>query len=131
MLKTQNILINQKNNYIIYNEKEFAQSINVPEDIINCVEELGYNWRETHLSNKITSIELPIKHDYDYAIQLIKKAIDKDNNKSYILTRYVQNNNEMRSNIYYFSKLFFPDKIGENTLLIISLMKFGKLLMNL
>ena len=27
----------------------------------------SYNWKENHLSNKITSIELPIKHDYDYA----------------------------------------------------------------
>ena len=113
LLKKEKILINQKNKYILYNEKEFAQSINVTEDIINCIEELGYNWKENHLSNSITSIELPIKHDYDYAVNLIKKAIDSDKNKSYILTTYVINNDEMRLNIYYFSKLFFPDKIGD------------------
>ena len=43
------------NQVYFWNEKEFAQSINVPEDIINCIEELGYNWRETHLSKYIIS----------------------------------------------------------------------------
>ena len=113
LLKTNKILINQKNNFILYDENEFAQSINVPEDIINCIEELGYNWREKHLSNIINSIELPIRHDYDYAIIIIRKAIEKDKNKSYILTRYVQNNNEIQSNIFYYSKMFFPEKIKD------------------
>ena len=113
LLKTNTILINQKNNFILYDENEFAQSINVPEDIINCIEELGYNWREKHLSNNINSIELPIRHDYDYAIILIRKEIEKDKNKSYILIRYVQNNNEIQSNIFYFSKIFFPEKIKD------------------
>ena len=113
LLKTNKILINQKNDFILYDENEFAQSINVPEDIINCIEELGYNWREKHLSNNINSIVLPIRHDYDYAIILIRKEIKKDKNKSYILTRYVQNNNEIQSNIYSFSKMFFPYKIKD------------------
>jgi len=113
LLKTSKILINQKNNFILYDENEFAQSINVPEDIINCIEELGYNWRENHLSNIINSIELPIRHDYDYAIVLIRKEIEKDKNKSYILTRYVQNKNIIQSDIFYFSKIFFPEKIKD------------------
>ena len=111
LLKYHKILINQNNNFTFYNENEFAQSINVPEDIINCIEELGYNWREKHLSNIITSIELPIRHDYDYAILLIRRAIEKDKNKSYLLTRYVQYNNLIQENIFYFSKIFFPSKI--------------------
>ena len=113
LLKTNKILINQNNNFILYDENEFAQSNNVPEEIINCIEELGYNWREKHLSNIINSIELPIRHDYDYAIILIRKAIEKDKNKSYILTRYVQNNNIIQTNIFYFSKIFFPEKIKD------------------
>ena len=113
LLKNNKILINQQNNYVLYDEKEFALSTNVPEDLINCLEELGYNWRENHLSNKITTIELPIKHDYDFAVLQIKKLIEKDKNKSYILTRYVQANNEMRENIYYFTKLLFPNKIKD------------------
>ena len=57
LLKTQKVLIKQENNYIYYND-EFAQSINVPEDIIECIEELGIKWPKNHLNNKITSIEL-------------------------------------------------------------------------
>ena len=34
LLKTNKILINQKNNFILYDENEFTQTINVPEDII-------------------------------------------------------------------------------------------------
>ena len=113
LLNKYKILINQQNNYVLYNEKEFAQSINVQEDLVNCLEELGYNWRENHLSNKINTIELPIKHDYDYAVHLIKKSIEKDKNKIYTLTRYIQANNEMRENIYYFTKLLFPDKVKD------------------
>ena len=107
------ILINQENNYVIYNEKEFGQSNNISEDMINCIEELGNKWRINHLSNKITSIELPIKHDTNYAINIIKESIDKDKNKSYILSRYVEKNNAKRETIYYLLTKFFKDKIGE------------------
>ena len=94
------ILINQENNYVIYNEKEFSQSNNVSEDMINLIEELGNKWRINHLNKKIISIELPIKHDIDYSISLIKKTIENDKEKSYILTRYVEKNNIKRENIY-------------------------------
>ena len=107
------ILINQENIYVIYNEKEFGQSDNISEDMINCIEELGNKWRINHLSNKITSIELPIKHDTNYAINIIKESIDKDKNKSYILSRYVEKNNAKRETIYYLLTKFFKDKIGE------------------
>ena len=110
------ILINQKNNYVIYNEKFFGQSMNVSEDIINCVEELGNNWRENHLNNNIISIELPIKHDINFAINIIKSYIDNDKEKSYILTRYVVKNNKKRETIYFLSKLLFKNKIGEKYL---------------
>ena len=107
------ILINQENNYVIYNEKEFAQNINVSEDMINCVEELGNKWRINHLNNNITSIELPIKHDIDYASNIIKKTIENNKEKSFILTRYVEKNNIKREIIYDLSKLLFKDKIGK------------------
>ena len=110
---SKKVLINQNNMYILYNEKEFVQSKNISEDMINCIEELGINWRINHLSDKITSIELPIKHDIDYAVNMIKKSIDNDKEKSFILTRYVEKNNERRENIYYLSKLLFDNKIGE------------------
>ena len=76
--KTKKVLINQENNYILYKETEFGQSKNVSEDMINCIEELGNKWRINHLNNKITSIELPIKHDINYAVNIIKKSIDND-----------------------------------------------------
>ena len=110
------ILINQENNYVIYNEKEFSQSNNVSEDMINLIEELGNKWRINHLNKKIISIELPIKHDIDYSISLIKKTIENDKEKSYILTRYVEKNNIKRENIYYLSKLIFKSKIKEKYL---------------
>jgi hypothetical protein len=81
--------------------------------MVNCIEELGNKWRVNHLSNKITSIELPIKHDTNYAINIIKESIDKDKDKSYILTRFVEKNNAKRETIYYLSTIFFKDKIGE------------------
>ena len=111
--KIKKVLINQENNYILYNETEFGQSKNVSEDMINCIEELGNKWRINHLNNTITSIELPIKHDTAYAVNIIKKSIDNDKEKSFILARYVEKNNEKRENIYYLSKLFFKDKVGE------------------
>ena len=107
------VLINQDNNYILYNEKEFAQSLNVSEDMINCIEELGYKWRINHLSKSITSIELPIKHDVNYAINIIKKQIENDKEKSFILVRYVAKNNLKRENLFYLSKLLFKKEIGE------------------
>ena len=110
------ILINQENNYVLYNEKEFGQSNNVSEDMINCIEELGINWRICHLNKKIITIELPIKHDTDYAINIIKKIVENDKEKSYILTRYVEKNNKERENIYYLSKLIFESKIKEKYL---------------
>jgi len=107
------VLINQEDNYVLYNEKVFSQSNNISEDMINCIEELGNKWRINHLSNKITSIELPIKHDTNYAINIIEKSIDKDKEKSYILSRYVEKNNKKREIIYFLSTKFFKDKIGE------------------
>ena len=111
---TKRVLINQENKYILYNEKEFAQSINVNEDIINCIEELGNKWRQNHLNNNITSIEIPIKHNIDFAINYIKKKVEKDKeNNSYILARYIQKNDKKRETTYHLSKLLFEDKIGE------------------
>ena len=112
LLKSKPILINQENKFIFYNEEKFSQSINVPEDIINCIEELGINWRKNHLNDKINSIELPIKHDYDYAINKIKKIIDNDITKSFTLVRYITKDVK-RESIYYFSKLFFKDIVKE------------------
>ena len=110
---TKRVLINQENEYILYNEKEFAQSINVNEDIINCVEELGNKWRQNHLKTNITSIEIPIKHNIDFAINIIKKAIENDKENCYILARYVEKNNKKRETIYHLSKLLFEKKIRE------------------
>ena len=107
------VLINQENNYVLYNEKLFGQSINVSEDIINCIEELGNKWRINHLNNNITSIELPIKHDIDFSINIIKTSIENNKEKSYILTRYVEKDNKKRETIYLISKLLFKNKIGE------------------
>ena len=107
------ILINQENNYIIYNEKEFAQNINVSEDMINCIEELGNKWRINHLNNNITSVELPIKHDIDYASNIIKKTIENFKEKSFIITRYIEKHNIKRETIYDLAKLLFKNKIGE------------------
>ena len=60
-------LINQEDDYVLNNEKEFAQCINASEDMINCIEELGNKWRINHLGKNITSIELPIKNDVNFA----------------------------------------------------------------
>jgi hypothetical protein len=108
-------LINQENKFILYNEDKFAQAINVPEDVINCIEDLGFDWRKNHLNNNINSIELPIKHDYNFAVNIIKKIIDDDKaTKSYILVRYVIKDNYTRESMYYLSKLFFKDLVKEN-----------------
>ena len=96
LLKSKQILINQENEFIFYNEEKFYQSINIPEDMINCIEELGIVWRKNHLNDKINSIELPIKHDYDYAKNQIKKKIDNDLTKSYNLVRYILKDNFKR-----------------------------------
>ena len=58
----------QENNYVLYNEKIFGLSINVSEEIIYCIEELGNKWRINHLNNNITSIDLP-KHDIYFSIK--------------------------------------------------------------
>ena len=113
LLKSKQILINQENEFIFYNEEKFYQSINIPEDMINCIEELGIVWRKNHLNDKINSIELPIKHDYDYAKNQIKKIIDNDLTKSYNLVRFILKDNFKRESMYYFSKLFFNDIIKE------------------
>ena len=107
------ILINQENNYVLYDEKEFVQSNDVSEDMINCIEELGHPWRINHLNKNITSIELPIKHDSNYAVNIIKKIIENDKEKSFLLCRYVEKDNDKRENIYHLSKLLFGNKIGE------------------
>ena len=112
--KTKQILLNQENKFVLYNEDKFAQSINVPEEIINCIEELGINWRKEHLNNKITSIDLPIKHDFDSAKNLIKKIIEENKStKCYILVKYVIKENRTRESMYYFSKLFFKEFVKE------------------
>ena len=86
----------------------------MPEDIINCIEELGINWRKEHLNNKITSIDLPIKHDFDSAKNLIKKIIEENKStKCYILVKYVIKENRTRESMYYFSKLFFNEFVKE------------------
>ena len=109
----EKVLINQENNYIIYDEKEFAQSINIPEDIIDCIEELGIKWKINHLHNEINSINIPKQHNIDYAINEIKNLIENNKEKSYKLVRYVDKNNKKRKTLYNLSKLLFKEKIGE------------------
>ena len=81
---------------------------------INFIEDLGFNWRKEHLNNKITSFDLPIKHDYDFAKNLIKKIVEENiTTKCYILVRYVIKDNRTRESMYYFSKLFYKDFVKE------------------
>ena len=64
------------------------------------------------MNNNITSIDLPINHDIDF-FNIIKNSIENNKEKSYILTRYVEKDNQKRETIYFISKLLLKNKIGE------------------
>ena len=70
------------------------------------------------MNNNITSIDLPIKHDIDFSINIIKNSIENNKEKSYILKIYVEKDNLKRETIYLISILLFKNKIGEKKYIV-------------
>jgi len=109
-LKTSKILINQKGEYTIYTN-DFAEAKDISDDMVGCIEELGIKWKETHLHNRINSIELPCKHDISYAEKLIREAIKLNPAKSFILSKYINRGDKERIVFHYVIKKIFICKI--------------------
>ena len=112
LLKENKILINQENEYILYYD-DFAEAKDVSDDLVECIEELGQNWKTKHLHNKINSIQLPCKHDISFAEKKIKEMIKLQPLKSFILAKYINKGDEERILFHSLIKKIFPYKLGE------------------
>ena len=111
LLKENKILINQKGEFTLYTN-DFAEAKDVSDDMVDCIEELGKKWRETHLHNKINSIELPYKHDISFAEKQIRETIKLNPVKSFILAKYINKGDEERILFHFLIKKIFNGKIG-------------------
>ena len=112
LLKDNKILINQKNEFVLYYD-DFAEAKEVSEDMVECIEELGDKWKENHLHNQIKSIELPCKHEISYAEKLIRQKIKLNPSKSFILAKYINKGDEERILFYSIIKMIFENEISE------------------
>lgn len=62
------------------------------------MEELGIEWRKNHLHRKIISIQIPLHHDHQFAMGMIKE--NNHETKKFIMSRYVIEGNDKHEKMF-------------------------------
>jgi len=97
---------------------DLATSKYVPENIIECLENLDINWKGTHIHNKITNYTPGTDHTVDFAVSEIRKTLKEWSDKVLKLMHYIPNDCEdekfieKRNTIYDICSVIWTDKFS-------------------
>eukprot|EP00833_Pecoramyces_ruminatium_P011209 jgi/Orpsp1_1/1185241/evm.model.c7180000092897.1 len=87
-LESYAIIPNMNEKFVRLN-KSLATSINVPDNIIECLESLDINWKDLHISRKITKYSPGTDHNISYAVSEIRKNLSIWSIKYLTLMQYI------------------------------------------
>jgi len=110
-------IIPNMNNKFIKQTKDIASSTNVQENMIDCIENLGMDWRNCHINKRIVSFTTGTDHNIDYAVSKIRVYLKNNPNKKLILIHYIpydcgdEKFIKKRKMLYEFCKTLWSDKM--------------------
>jgi len=121
-LKDYSVIPNM-NSQFVYLTNDLAFSKDVPENMIECLESLGYNWKAKHIHKKITSEITDTNHNINDATSKIRECLLDDytlkwSKKFLILIAYIPYHKDeifinKRELIYKFCKTIWNDDMSE------------------
>ncbi|KAG4104427.1 hypothetical protein H8356DRAFT_1369783 [Neocallimastix lanati (nom. inval.)] len=115
-IKNYNIIPNMKSEFIKLNNN-VSTSKEVPENMIECLEELGNQWKSYHIHKNINVDNICDDHDINIAISTIQSYFNKWSDKILILISYIPNDYEnkklieKRETIYELCSLIWNDSM--------------------
>jgi len=111
-------IIPNMNLKFIKHTRELATSINVPENMIDCIERLGITWRNNHIHKNIKYFTIGTDHDIDYVVSKIRVCLRNNPDKKLELMHYIPfdcGNDEFiykRAMMYEFCNTLWNDKMS-------------------
>jgi len=108
------IIPNMNSEFVVL-DLNFASSKDVPENMIECMENLGIRWREEHLHKNLINFTIGMLHNIKYAVSKILECVDKWSDKVLFLMQYIPNDSiseyqKKREMIYELCSIIFKDK---------------------
>jgi len=113
-----NIIPNMNSEFVKFKDNNIATSEEVPDNMIECIEKLGKQWKSNHIHKKIENFNLGISHNISYAVSVIKDDLKEWDNKILTVISYIPNDNNAEKNfvqkrhiIYELCSKVFKDEI--------------------
>ncbi|ORX79571.1 hypothetical protein BCR32DRAFT_300799 [Anaeromyces robustus] len=83
-------IIPNMNSKFVMLDNILATSVNVPDNIIECLEDLNINWKETHIHKKITKYTTGTDHNIKFAESTIRDTLSNEwSSKVLVLMQYI------------------------------------------
>ena len=71
-----------------------AYSKDIPENLIDCIENLNIKWKKNHIHKYITEYTTGIQHDIDYAVLKINEKVKNNIDNALILIEHIPYNED-------------------------------------
>jgi len=102
-----NAIIPNMNSTFVKLTKDLASSNNVPEDMIECIEEIGISWKDEHIHKKIVKFTSGSDHDIDFAVSKMRNCLKDWSERILTLMHYIPDDQDQefkqkREEIYEF-----------------------------
>jgi len=116
LLEQYSIIPNMNSEFVELNEN-LASSKEVPDNMIECIEELEIAWKSNHIHKNIKKFKSGIDHNIKYATSIIRNNLKEWSDKILTLISYIPNDNtdkefvQKRNEIYDLCSKEFNDQI--------------------
>ena len=95
-----------------------AYSKDIPENLIDCIENLNIKWKKNHIHKNITEYTTGIQHDIDYAVLKINEKVKNNIDNALILIEHIPYNEDKefvdkRNIIYEFCSVVWENKLKQ------------------
>ena len=108
------IIPNMNSDFVLLNSN-LGLSKDVPENMIECMENLGIKWKEEHLHKNLMKFRIGIEHNIKDAVPKILECVNEWSDKVLFLMQYIPEDNnskfqQKREIIYELCSIIFKDK---------------------
>jgi len=111
------IIPNMNSDFVLL-DSNLAFSKDIPENMIDCMENFNIKWREEHLNENLLNFKTGIVHNIKYAVSNILECVNEWSDKVLILMHYIPDDNNIefkqkRELIYELCSIMFKDKMSQ------------------
>ena len=111
------IIPNMNSDFVLL-DSNLALSKDIPENMIDCMQNFSIKWREEHLNENLLNFRTGIVHNIKYAVSNILECVNEWSDKVLILMHYIPDDNNIefkqkREMIYELCSIIFKDKMSK------------------